>query len=286
MLAVIGTIMIVRIRIAGTSRPAGVRAAEERDPAEVRLEPRVEVVAQEGAEDEDPPQPEHDARHRGEHLDQRADPPRTARGRELGQEQRDRDRERPRDQDGGEGRQGGPDEEVERAEVARSPGPRSRARRRRCRTPGSPARRRRRRDQPISPTTTTEPSPASAVSTWRVPCRRSGRSAGAAKRARAGAARSGRIHARGALQSRRGAGGRSPPRHHSFTSPRPDTDKRMSDTPHVPAETRSDRRRLQPQGGRAAGREARRRLRHRRPQRRLRLERRRPRRRRSTSTAT
>ena len=47
------------------------RAAEERDEAERAVQPRLDVVGDERAEHEDPPEPEHDARDRGEHLDER-----------------------------------------------------------------------------------------------------------------------------------------------------------------------------------------------------------------------
>ena len=96
--AMIGTTMIVRIEPAVKSRPVDGGAAEERDPAEHRVERRLDVVAHERAEDEDPPEPEHDARDRGEHLDERADHAADAARREQAEEERDRDRERAGDQ--------------------------------------------------------------------------------------------------------------------------------------------------------------------------------------------
>ena len=142
-LAVIGTIMIVRIRIAVNSRRRLLRgAAEDRDASRATSAGTGSTCwCSERAEHEDPPEAEHDARHRRQHLDQRADHAANRRRRELGQEERDRDRERPGDQDGGERRHRRPVEEVERAELARDRVPVLAARRTRCRTPGSRARR-------------------------------------------------------------------------------------------------------------------------------------------------
>ena len=121
MLAVIGTIMIVRIRIAGEHVAAAWSAACPKSGIQPNHECRNGSTcgADERAEHEDPPEAEHDARDRRQHLDQRADHAADRRRRELGQEQRDRDRERTGDQDGREGGDRGPVEEVERAELAR-----------------------------------------------------------------------------------------------------------------------------------------------------------------------
>ncbi len=72
MLAMIGRIMIVSTTIAVKMPvPHGVRRPEERDEAERRVQRRLDVVAQERDEHEDPPEPDHDARNRGERLDER-----------------------------------------------------------------------------------------------------------------------------------------------------------------------------------------------------------------------
>ena len=75
MLAMIGTIMIVRITPAvnrpGAGRPIG--APKIGRKPEVVVQPRLDVLREERAEHEDSPEPEHDARDRREHLDQRAD---------------------------------------------------------------------------------------------------------------------------------------------------------------------------------------------------------------------
>ena len=70
--------------------PTGVGvAAEERHPAEERVQERLDVVARHGAEHEDPPEPDDDARDRGEHARRASrSAPRTARRRELAEEER------------------------------------------------------------------------------------------------------------------------------------------------------------------------------------------------------
>ena len=90
------------------------------------MEPRLEMVREERAEHEDPPQAEDDARDGGERLDEGADdPPRAAR-RELAQVERDRDRERRRNHERDEGRDRCAVDERQRTEVLvhRVPGPR------------------------------------------------------------------------------------------------------------------------------------------------------------------
>ena len=60
------------------------RAREQRDEAEVVVQPRLDVGLEERPHDEDPPQAEHDARDRGQELDQHPDrraQPRVARAR-------------------------------------------------------------------------------------------------------------------------------------------------------------------------------------------------------------
>ena len=102
------------------------RAFEERQPPEPAAEERPEVVLDERAEDEDPPETDHDARDRGEQLDERrnrrADPARC----ELGEEERDSDRGRRRDKHCEERQVRGAEDEVERAELAFDGIPRSR----------------------------------------------------------------------------------------------------------------------------------------------------------------
>ena len=79
-LAVIGRIMIVehdhRRQVAGELR----RPLEEGRPAEPALRNGPEVVLHERPEDEDAPEADHDARDRGEQLDERGDQPRIPRG--------------------------------------------------------------------------------------------------------------------------------------------------------------------------------------------------------------
>jgi hypothetical protein len=97
-------------------------ASEERDEAERPVQERLEVVGDEGAHHEDPPEADDDARHCGEHLDQRADrAAQPARGK-LGQEERDRDRQRACDQERAERGHGSPEQESRRAEDLARPG--------------------------------------------------------------------------------------------------------------------------------------------------------------------
>ena len=85
--------MIASTSIAGKT-PAGDGVAEDRDEAEPAVQPRLECVEDERAEHVDAPEPDDDARHGGEHVDQRADRAADRRRRELAQEEADRDRER------------------------------------------------------------------------------------------------------------------------------------------------------------------------------------------------
>src|SRR4029453_3866869 len=119
-LAVIGMIMIVRMMIAvNMAPPPGPRRPEERNEAERGMEEGLDMVVQERAEHEDPPEAEDDARYSGEHLDQGPDHTPSGRRCELGEVERDRNRKRTGNQGGAEGRDGGAVEEVERAELAR-----------------------------------------------------------------------------------------------------------------------------------------------------------------------
>ena len=102
-------------------------AAEERDEPERPLQERLDVVGDDGAHDEDAPEPDDDARDGREHLDERPHRASEPAGRELGQEERDRDRERAGDQERPDRRHGGAEEERGRAEhLTRSRVPRLR----------------------------------------------------------------------------------------------------------------------------------------------------------------
>ena len=116
---VIGMIMIVRTSIAEKTVDSTLSLAvgEDRDPAEEAAEERLQVLRVERREHVDAPEPDHDARHGGEHLDQRPDRPAHRRRRELAQEQADRDRERRGEQDRAERRDDGADDQVARAEL-------------------------------------------------------------------------------------------------------------------------------------------------------------------------
>src|SRR5438067_303698 len=92
-------------------RPAG----EERRPAEGRVEPRPELVVDDRAEDEDPPEPEDDARNRRQHLDERPDDAADAARRELAQVEPDRDRDGRREEEGEGTRVDRAEDEVDRA---------------------------------------------------------------------------------------------------------------------------------------------------------------------------
>jgi hypothetical protein len=91
-LAMIGTAMIVRMIAAGKIPFLVGAPAEEREPAEERLEPRLEMVQHEGAEDQDSPQPEDHARDRRQHLDEGADHLAHGARRQFGQIERNPDR--------------------------------------------------------------------------------------------------------------------------------------------------------------------------------------------------
>ena len=73
---------------------------------------RLDVVPEHGAEHEDAPEADDDARHGGERLDERGDRRAKAAGRELGEEQRDADRERGGDRERQERGDGGAEEEA------------------------------------------------------------------------------------------------------------------------------------------------------------------------------
>src|SRR3954451_6775826 len=105
-LETIGTVMIVRITIAG-ERPTGeevapnrgveasggVGAAEQGDPAERRMQSGLDRDVQERPQDEDAPEPEDHAWHAGEELDEGRDRgPGAPRG-HLRQDEGDRDRQ-------------------------------------------------------------------------------------------------------------------------------------------------------------------------------------------------
>ena len=73
---VIGIIMIVSTTIAWRTPACSAGPGEDRDPAEVVPEKRLDVHPHERAEHEDAPEPDHDARHGGEHLDRASRSPR------------------------------------------------------------------------------------------------------------------------------------------------------------------------------------------------------------------
>src|SRR4029077_19387409 len=93
-------------------------ATEERNEPERVVEPWLDVVRPERAEDEDPPEAEHHARYGGEHLDERDDDALHPWRRELREEECDRDPERAGDQERHRGGDGGAVEERPRAEDA------------------------------------------------------------------------------------------------------------------------------------------------------------------------
>jgi hypothetical protein len=92
---------------------------EERRPPEGVVQPWAELVVDDRPEDEDPPEPEHDARNRGEHLDERADDSPDAPGRELAQIQPDRQCDRRREEESETRHVQRRDEEVQRSELVR-----------------------------------------------------------------------------------------------------------------------------------------------------------------------
>src|SRR6266550_5422106 len=69
------------------------RAAEDRQEAERVVQPQLDVIREERAEHEDPPEPEDNARDRRERLDQRSNHEAQAPRRELAQEERDQERD-------------------------------------------------------------------------------------------------------------------------------------------------------------------------------------------------
>ena len=95
---VIGMIMIVSTSIAANTVDSTLSAPF----AKIGIQPRkllrngCTCCAHERREHVDPPEPDDDARHGGEHLDQRPDRAADRRRRELAQEEADRDRERAR----------------------------------------------------------------------------------------------------------------------------------------------------------------------------------------------
>src|SRR5215207_8758845 len=112
MLATIGTTMIASTSEA-TKIPLepGLPLKMGRKPIERRLD----VVRDERAEHEDPPEAQHDARDGREQLDERAHGPPHATGRELAQEERDRNRQGGRDQQCDQRGDRGSEEELRRA---------------------------------------------------------------------------------------------------------------------------------------------------------------------------
>jgi hypothetical protein len=100
------------------------RAAEERQEAEGAVQPRLDVVGEEGAEHQNPPEPEDDARNRRQQLDERTDDEPQATRCQLAQEERDREREGRRDHERDQRRHRRPEEAGGRAEqpLVRVPG--------------------------------------------------------------------------------------------------------------------------------------------------------------------
>src|SRR5262249_36022225 len=98
---------------------------EERKPSEAAVDRPTDVVLDDRAEDEDAPESEHDARDRGQHLDQRADDTPDGAGRELGEVEPDRDRDRSGDQQRADRGVERPPDEGQRSErlLADVPGP-------------------------------------------------------------------------------------------------------------------------------------------------------------------
>ena len=81
------------------------------------MEPGLEILTDERTEHQDPPEAEHDARNRGEQLDERGDQRTCPAWRQLAQIEPDRDRERSRDQERGERRQGSTPDQVQCTEL-------------------------------------------------------------------------------------------------------------------------------------------------------------------------
>src|SRR5581483_311803 len=94
------------------ARAARRRLAEERDPAEGAVQRRLDVVAQDRAEDEDAPEPDDDARDGRERLDERRDRAAQEARCQLREVERDADRERRRDEQGEQRRDHGAEEEA------------------------------------------------------------------------------------------------------------------------------------------------------------------------------
>ena len=89
--------MIVRtIPAVKIPRPVGDGCAEDRDPAEHELIAGSIVAPHQRGEDDDPPQSEHDARDRGDQLDQRPEHGCQAPRREQAEEEADGDADRHR----------------------------------------------------------------------------------------------------------------------------------------------------------------------------------------------
>ena len=91
-------------------------SAEERDEAERVVQRRLDMVREERAEHEDPPQSEDDARDRGEQLDERPDNAAHPTRSQLAEIQADRDRERCRHNQSDQGADCGAVDEGKRAE--------------------------------------------------------------------------------------------------------------------------------------------------------------------------
>ena len=81
------------------ARVAERRLGEERRPAQHCGQCRRDVVPHDRPEDDDPPEPDQDARDTGQRLDHRTDRRPQRLRRQIGEEQADRDRDRSRDQE-------------------------------------------------------------------------------------------------------------------------------------------------------------------------------------------
>src|SRR5205814_6900584 len=90
--------------------------AEERDEAERAVQRRLHVVAQERSQHVDPPQADHDARDRGERLDERSRRRAEHAWRQLREEERYGDREWPGKRERDERRDRGAEQEARGAE--------------------------------------------------------------------------------------------------------------------------------------------------------------------------
>ena len=116
---VIGMIMIVSTRPAGRIPACDGSPEKIGQEAEHVLEPGLEVISNPRAENEDPPEAEHDARDRREQLHHRGYRRRELLGGDLGEEEGNRDRERRRDREGDQGRDHRSVDEDERPEGLR-----------------------------------------------------------------------------------------------------------------------------------------------------------------------